>query len=161
MKYYYLFLYCSISEHQKDQSERGITICGGGILLNYSFFIFIDFFNPCRNAYKNLMCLHKKGHSRDFDFSNTLENLRVRLNNSFYYRLYGIINYNVAVNKPLKFSITFKDTELLENINYYVNHVMEIDVIRPCLRNTVNKINTEKTFKSNECLIGLSNKNKG
>ena len=60
--------------------------------------------------------------------------------------------------KSLKFSITFKDTELLENINYCINRVMGIDVIRPYLRNTVyNKINTDKAFKSDECVICITN----
>ena len=43
------------------------------------------------DVYKNLICLHKEGYSRDFDFSNTLENLRDRFdnyNNSFYSILY-------------------------------------------------------------------------
>ena len=34
---------------------------------------------------------------------------------------------------------------------------MGIDVIRPCPRNTRNKINTVQTFKSNECVICLTN----
>ena len=34
---------------------------------------------------------------------------------------------------------------------------MEIDVIRHCTRNTVNKINAAQTFKSNECVICLTN----
>ena len=64
--------------------------------------------------------------------------------------------YGFTVNKTLNFSITFKDIELLENINYYVNE-MGIDVIRPCPRNTVNKINADKSFKSDECVICLTN----
>ena len=34
---------------------------------------------------------------------------------------------------------------------------METDIIRRCTRNTVNKINAAKTFKSNECVICLTN----
>ena len=41
---------------------------------------------------------------------------------------------------------------------YYANRAMGIDFIRPYVRNTVNdKINTDKTFKSDECVICLSN----
>ena len=121
-------------------------------------FYFYYFFNPCNGIYKNLICLHKEVNDTDFDFSNTLENLRDRFNNNrFYSILYLITDYSSNVNKKLNFSITFKDTKLLENINYHINRVMGIDVIRPCLRNTVNKINTLQTFKSNECVICLTN----
>ena len=48
---------------------------GGGTIIDYSCFVFINFFNPCEGVYKNLMCLHKKGYTGHFDFSNTLENL--------------------------------------------------------------------------------------
>ena len=65
------FLYYSISEHQNQSSKRGITMYGDDIIIDYSFFIFINFFNPCKDVYKNLICLHKEGYSRDFDFSNT------------------------------------------------------------------------------------------
>ena len=127
----------------------------GGNWLNYSFFIFIDFLNPFTGVYKNLVCLHKKGHRRDFDFSNTLENLRAQLNARVFIDLYFLINYDI---KSLKLSITFKDPALLENINYYINRVMGIDVIRPYVRNTVNnKINNELTFKSDQCVICLTN----
>ena len=34
---------------------------------------------------------------------------------------------------------------------------MGIDVIPPCPRNTVNKINADKSFKSDECVIRLTN----
>ena len=113
-----------------------------------SSFIFINFFNPCEGVYKNLICLHKEGYSGHFDFSNTLENLKVRFdNNSFHSLLYLITYYGFTVNKTLNFFITSKDTEL-ENINYYVNREMGIHVIRPCPKNTDNKINAVQTFKS-------------
>ena len=126
---------------------------GDGTIIDYSFFFFflLIFFNPFEGVYRNLICLHKKGYSGHFDFSNTLENLRDR-----FYSFQYLIRY-YAVNKTLNFSITFKDTELLENINHYVNREMGIDVIRPCPRNTVNKINADKSFKSDECVICLIN----
>ena len=131
---------------------------GDGTIIDYSFFVFINFFNPCEGVYKNLICLHKEGYSGHFDFSNTLENLRDRFdNNSFHSLLYLITYYGFTVNKTLNFSITFKDTELLENINYYVIREMGIRFIRPCPRNTDNKINAVQTFKSNECVICLTN----
>ena len=75
-----------------------------------------------------------------------------------------MIDYNVLANKPFKFSITFKDTEVLRSINYYVNDIMEIDIFSHCLGITVNKINNEETlinneklFKSGECVICLTN----
>ena len=34
---------------------------------------------------------------------------------------------------------------------------MEFDVISRCTRNTDNKINADQTFKSNECVICLTN----
>ena len=52
-------------------------------------------------------------------------------------------HYSFTVNKTFNFSITLKDTELLEHIKYP--------------RNTFNKINTVQTFKSNECVICMSN----
>ena len=122
------------------------------------FSVFINFFNLCEDVYKNQICLRKKGYSGHFDFSNTLENLRVRFDNySFHSLLYLITYYGFTVNKTLNFSITFKDAELLENLNYYVNREMGIRVIRPCPRNTDNKINAVQTFKSNECVICLTN----
>ena len=151
-------LYYSISEYQNQSSKIGITMYGDGTIIDYSFFIFSNFFNPCEDVYKNLICLHKEGYSRHFDFSNTSENLRDWFDNdSFYSLLHLITYYSFTVNKTLNFSITFKDTELLENINYYVNCEMGIGVIRPCPRNTDNKINTVQTFKSNECVICLTN----
>ena len=57
----------------------------GDTWLNYSFFIFIDFLNPLTGVYENSIVLHKKGRSRDFDFSNRLENLRAQLNAGFFY----------------------------------------------------------------------------
>ena len=108
--------------------------------------------------YIKIECLHKEGYSGHFDFYNTLENIRDRFaNNSFHSLLYLITYYGFTVSKTLNFSITFKDTELLENINYYVNREMGIRVIRPCPRNTDNKINAVQTFKSNECVICLIN----
>ena len=152
------FLYYSISEHQNQSSKKGINMYGDGTIIDYSFVVFINFFNPCEDVYKNQICLHKEGYNGHFDFSNTLENLRVRVDNySFHYLLYLITYYCFTVNKTLNFSITFKDTELLENINYYVNREMGIRVIRPCSRNTDNKINAVQTFKCNECVICLTN----
>ena len=60
----------------------------------------------------------------------------------------------------LKFSITFKDTLVLKNINNHIFNVMGINVIRPHIINNVDlerKINTNQTFKSNECVICLTN----
>ena len=60
----------------------------------------------------------------------------------------------------LKFSITFKDTLVLKNINNHISNVMGINVIRPHIINNVDlerKINTNQTFKSNECVICLTN----
>ena len=152
------FLYYSISKHQNQSSKKVINMYGDGTIIDYSFFCFIIFSNPCVDVYKNQICLHKEGYSRHFDFSNTLENLRDRFDNkSFHSLLYLITYYGFTVNKTLNFSITFKDTELSENINYYVNREMGIDVIRPCPRNTVNKINADKSFKSDECVICLTN----
>ena len=68
-----------------------------------------------------------------------------------------ITHYGFTVNKTLNFSITFKDTELLEKLNYYVNREIGIDVILPCPRNTVDKINADKSFKSDECVMCLTN----
>ena len=49
----------------------------------------------------------------------------------------------------LKFSITFKDTSVLKNINNHIFNVMGINVIHPHIINNVNlerKINTNQTF---------------
>ena len=127
------FIYYSISEYQNKPHIRGVSMYDDDIIIDDSCFIFIIFFNPCNGIYKNLICLHKEVNDRDFDFCNTLENLTDRFNNNrFYSILYLITDYSSNVNKTLKFSITFKDTKLLENINYYINRVMGIDVIRPC-----------------------------
>ena len=101
-------------------------------IIDYSFFVVINFFNPCEDVYKNQICLHKEGFSGHFDFFNTLENLIVRFDNySFHSLLYLITYYGFTVNKTLNFWITFKDTELLKNINYYVNREMGIRVFVP------------------------------
>ena len=42
-------------------------------------------------------------------------------------------------------------------MNYYLNREMGIDVIPSCPTNTVNKINADKSFKSDECVICLIN----
>ena len=125
-----------------------------GTIIDYSFFIFINFFNPCVRVYKNFVCLHKEGYSGHFDFSNTLKNLRDRFNDIDIYLLFSSFT---RYNKTLNFSITFKDTISFKNINYYVSRVMGIDVIPPCPRNTDNKINADQTFKSDECVICLTN----
>ena len=131
---------------------------GDGTIIDNSFFILLNFFNAIKDAYKNLICLHKEGYSGHFDFSNTLENLRDRLNDpSFHSILYTITYYPFTVNKTFNFSITLKDTEVLKDINYYINREFEIDVIHPCPRNTDNKINANQTFKSNECVICVTN----
>ena len=79
---------------------------GDSTITDYFFFIFINFFNPCESVYKNSICLHKEGYSGHFDFSNTLENLRVRFdNNSFHSLLYLITYHGFTVNKTLNFSI--------------------------------------------------------
>ena len=97
------------------------------------------------DVYKNIVCLDKEGYSRHFDFSKTLENLRGRLfdSNSFHSILWSMSHYSFTVNKTFNFSITLKDIELLEHIKYP--------------RNTFNKINTVQIFKSNECVICLTN----
>ena len=64
----------------------------------------------------------------------------------------------------LKFSITFKDTPVLEDIKNYIVNAMKINVIHPqiinnIINNNVNlerKINANQTFKSNECVICLT-----
>ena len=104
-----------ISKHQNQSSKRVITSYGDGTIIDYSFLIFIIFFYPCEGVYKNLISLHKEGYSGHFDFSNTLENLRDRFdNNSFHSLVYLTKYYCFTVNKKLSFSITFKDTKLLE-----------------------------------------------
>ena len=149
------FLYYSISKHQNQLSRGRITMYGDGTIIDYSFFIFIFFFfnflNPNTNVYENIICLHKEGYSRHFDFSNTLENLRGRFNSDNFQSIFQPLRYSsFTANKTYNFLITFKDTKLLENINFYINHVMEIDVNRRCTRNTDNKINAVQTFKSND-----------
>ena len=149
------FLYYSISEYQ-NQSTFGINMYGDDTtIINYSFFIFINFFNPFGNEYKNFVCFYKEGYSEHFDFSNTLKNFRDRLNDiDFYIPVFcGFTRYNEMLN----FSITFKDTRLFKNINNYIFNVMGIVVIPPSPRNTDNKINADQTFKPYECVICLTN----
>ena len=59
----------------------------------------------------------------------------------------------------LNFSITLKDTELLKDINSYINRGFQIDFIPipPCPTSADNKINAYQTFKSNECVMCLTN----
>ena len=148
-----LFIYYSISEYQ-NQSIK-INVYGDGTIIGYSFFIFINFFHPDADVYKNFVCLHKEGYNRHFDFSNTLKNLRDRFNDpDFYIPVFcGFTRYNETLN----FSITFKNIRSFKIINRYVSHVMGVDVIPPCPRNTVNKINADQTFKSDKCVICLTN----
>ena len=63
-------------------------------------------------------------------------------------------------SSSLKFSITFKHTLLLEDINNYIVNVMKINVIHPeKINNIINnvnlerKLNAEQTFKEDECVI--------
>ena len=64
----------------------------------------------------------------------------------------------------LKFSITFKDTLVLQDINSHIINVMKINVFHPqIIDNIINnvnlerKINAEQTFKEDECVICLTN----
>ena len=63
-------------------------------------------------------------------------------------------------NTILKLSITFKDTALLQDINYHIVNVMGIKTILHKIKNIhglERKINTNETFKSDECIICLTN----
>ena len=54
------------------------------------------------DGYKNLICLHKEGNNRNFDFSNTLEDPREYLNRHFYGLIQSTLNYSISVGEPLK-----------------------------------------------------------
>ena len=152
------FFYYLISEHQKNQPESGVTTVGGNVgAINFSSFIFIDSFTPCMDGYKNLICLHKEGYNHNFDFSNTLKDLREYLTRHFFRSIQSTLNYSISVGEPLKISVTFKDTPLLTEMNYHINNVMGINVIPHRINNLERKINASKSFKSDECVICLTN----
>ena len=69
--------------------------------------------------------------------------------------------HDVSIIGPLKFSITFKGIVALRIMNYHITNILGIDVISNCKKNKKknkgNKINNEKTFKSDECVICLTN----
>ena len=144
------FLYYSISKHQKFEFDIGQSIrYHDGSIINYSFFIYVDFVYIRGGSYKKFICLHKEGDNRSWDFSDTFVNLRFGLNGLF---------DSVFTTEPLKFSITFKNTEMVRKINHYINNIMRIDVISHCRKKiTVYKINNKKTFKSEYCVICLTN----
>ena len=113
-----------------------------GTIIDYFFFIFFYFFNPRMDVYKNIICLHKEGYSRGQLFGS--DSFHSILWSMSYYSFHSILwlmsYYSFTGNKTFNFSITLKDTELLEHT-----------------KNTDNKINTVQTFKSNECVICLTN----
>ena len=122
--------------------------------MNHSFFIFIDFLEPNTAVYKNLICLHKKENRENFNFSNIIRNLRGRI----YIKFFTDLNFLMYSSSSLKFSITFKDTPVLEYINSYIINVMKINIIHPqIIYNIINNVNLEQTFKEDECVICLTN----
>ena len=100
------FFYHLMSENQRNRSNSGIiTGDDNGNIIDYSFLIFIDLFNPFFGEYHKLKYFYKEGDNSRFDFSNTLGYISEFLNEPPIIRMIYIINY-----ETLKLSVTFKDT---------------------------------------------------
>ena len=110
-----------ISAHQKERSDSGIISGGGNPILNYSFLIFIDSFNPFRGEYQKLKWFYEEGDNSDFDFSNTLEDLRELFDINFHVSINHIVYNKYIGETPFKLSVTFKDISLYRDMNHYID----------------------------------------
>ena len=152
-----------ISENQRNRSNSGIINGdGNGNIINYSFLILIDLYDSFRGEYRKLKWFYTEGNNNGFDFSNTLKDLREFL---YYFFDVGINDmiYYINICGTLKLWFTFKDILLYRTMNNYINNYIEEPRREEESEEESEEereepvINAEQTFKSDECVICLTN----